>query len=309
MGFFFQNYSFATIVTFIVLVAGLMLFNEITRRSKIASLIAYGIIPVILVIGILSGFVDTPSSRTWFGTVKTFSALAGVWGFLLIRYNDKVGKSKFAWYFPALILAINIAEAVFKDLEVFNTFKTLTVDAAGLTVLGGSWNVMNAIAGIINILTLTGWMGIMVAKSKSKDMVWADQLWFWIIAYDVWNIAYCYNCISTRSMYSGMALILSCTLAEVIFKHGVWLQHRAQTLALFGMFSLFVDYQSSPLFGITASYRPEAWFTLSFAALVINCAVLAYEIYVIVKYRRNPLKEELYSHLGAYKRNKAVNGL
>lgn len=309
MGYFFQDYSVARIITFGVLVAALILLNEITRKSRAAAFVAYGVLPVILIIGILTGWINTPSSKTWFGVVKTFSALAGVWGFLAIRYLPKVEKSKFAICFPALILAINILEAVFRDFEVFSTYKTITVDEAGLTMLGGFWNIMNGIAGIILILTLTGWMGIKVAKTKSRDMVWADQLWFWILAYDVWNIAYCYNCISTRAMYSGMALILSCTLAEIFCKHGIWLQHRAQTLALFGMFSLFFNYQGSDLFGIKASYNPNAWMTLSAMALVTNIAVGVYEIYVIKKYKKNPFKEEVYTHLVSYKQNMTDNNL
>ena len=309
MGLFFQDYSVARILTFIVLVACLVLFNEITRKSKAASLVAYGIIPVILVIGILMGWINTPSSKTWFGVVKTFSALAGVWGFLAIRFIPRVEKSKFTFIFPALILSVNILEAVVKDFEVFATYKELTVDEAGLVVLGGPWNIMNGIAGIILILTLTGWMGIKVANTKSRDMVWADQLWFWIVAYDVWNIAYCYNCISTRSMYSGVALILSCTVAEAFLKRGLWLQHRAQTLALFGMFSLFFDYQGSDLFGIHATYSTTAWTILGAAALIVNIAVLVYEIYVCRKYKKNPLKEEVYTHLLAYKKNMKDNKL
>lgn len=81
-------------------------------------------------------------------------------------------------------------------------------------MIGGSWNVINAIAGILNIITITGWLGIQIGKTKSQDMVWADQLWFWIIAYDLWNLSYCYNCISNRSFYAGFLLLVSCTAAE-----------------------------------------------------------------------------------------------
>ena len=166
-----------------------------------------------------------------------------------------------------------------------------------------------ALAGVFLLLTMTGWMGIRVANTKSKDMVWPDQLWFWIIAYDLWNVAYCYNCIATRAMYAGVALLLSCTFAEFFVKRGIWLQHRAQTLALFGMFSLAVDYQAMPAFGITATYNPAAWTVLSALALAFNAGVLVYEVFVIVKTRRNPLKQELYTELTDYKKNLAANGL
>lgn len=308
MGFFFEGYTPIAIVGLVLLVVALMGLNELTRRSKILSIAMYCVVPVILVVLIATGVVGSPSSKTWFGVIKTYSALIGVVGFMLIRYTG-LGRRKFAWYFPVAILGINILEAIYRDYEVFATFKTMTTDAAGLTLLGGPWNLMNALAGVFLLLTMTGWMGIQVANTSSRDMVWPDQLWFWIIAYDLWNVAYCYNCIATRAMYAGVALLISCTLAEFLLKRGVWLQHRAQTLALFGMFSLAVDYQALPAFGITATYNPTAWMVLSALALAFNAGVFVYEVTVILKTRRNPLKQELYTDLAGYKENLSANGL
>lgn len=309
MGFFFQNYSALNIFCFLILVSGLILINEITRRNRKLSYLSYIIVPILLVIAIKFKIVSSPSSATWFGVVKTFSALAGVLGFMAIRYSKKVGASKFASIFPVAILAINICEAIYRDIEVFNTYKVQAVDEAGVVMQGGIWNVMNAAAGVLLLLTLTGWVGVKVAKTKSEDMVWADQLWFWILAYDAWNIAYCYNCISTRAMYAGVALIVSCTVAEFFIQKGIWLQHRAQTLAIFGMFSLAFDYNSLSAFNINATYSPSAWTVLSAIALITNLAVFVYEAYVIVKYKRNPLKGEMYTHLKAYKDNLTANNL
>lgn len=308
MGFFFQGYSITTIIAFLVMVLALILLNELTRRSKWASIVFYCVVPVVLVALIAMNYVNSPSSKTWFGVIKTFSALAGVLGFMLIRYT-KLGNKKFTFFFPLAILAINIVEAIFRDIEVFTNFKTMAVDEAGLTLLGGPWNILNALAGVFLLLTLTGWMGIRVSKTKSRDMVWPDQLWFWIIAYDLWNAAYCYNCLSTRSMYAGIALLISCTVAELFIKRGIWLQHRAQTLALFGMFSLAVDYQAMPFFTITSTYNPAAWTALSALALAFNAAVFAYEVYRIIKLKRNPLKQEMFTELKAYSLNLEANGL
>ncbi len=308
MGFFFEGYTVATVLGFLALTAALVVLNELTRRSKIFSILMYCVLPVVLVVLIAMDVVGSPSSKTWFGVIKTYSALAGVIGFMLIRYT-KLGNKKFAWYFPVAILGINILEAIYRDYEVFANFKTMTVDAAGIVQLGGPWNLMNALAGVFLLLTMTGWVGIKVANTKSRDMVWADQLWFWIIAYDLWNMAYCYNCISTRAMYAGFALLVSCTVAEFFIKRGIWLQHRAQTLALFGMFSLAVDYQAMPVFSITATYNPTAWTVLSALALIVNVAVFVYEVCVIVKTKRNPLKKEMFTHLPAYRKNLEANGL
>lgn len=308
MGFLFEGFTLITLLIFIAVVASLVLLNELTRRSRLASIALYGILPIVIVVLYLLKVVKTPSGESWFGIVKTYSALVGVWGFMLIRFT-KLGKTKFTFYFPILILAINIIEAIIREFEVFSTYKTLTIDATNVALLGGSWNILNSIAGILLMLTLTGWMGIKISKDKSKDMVWPDQLWFWIIAYDLWNLSYCYNCISTRSMYAGLALLVSCTLCEFVFKKGVWLQHRAQTLALFGMFSLLIDYQSSELFSIVSSNKEEAWLILAIISLLFNLGVFVYEIFVITKYKKNPLKEEVFTHLKSYNDNLKVNKL
>ena len=62
---------------------------------------------------------------------------------------------------------------------------------------------------ILNILTICGWFGIFISKDPSKDMIWPDMIWAWIIAYDLWNFAYTYNCISDHSAYCGLALLLA----------------------------------------------------------------------------------------------------
>lgn len=309
-GFFFSGYTVETVMMFLGLISLLVILNEVSRKNKWVATVFYGLLPIVLGILVLTGQTDSPSSKTWFGALKTYSAIIGVIGFMLIRYIDKIGKSKFAYYFPVLILVINIIEAIVKEIEVFITYSgNPTVDAAGIYMLGGPWNILNAIAGLLLMLSLTGWMGIKVAKTKSKDMVWADQLWFWIIAYDLWNISYCYNAISSRAMYAGVAIIIACTICEFFCKRGIWLQHRAQTLALFGMFSLAFDYSAFSAFSVVATYDPAAWLTLGIISLVVNAAVFGYELFVIIKHKRNPLKQEMFTDLKAYRRNLEANGL
>ncbi len=55
--------------------------------------------------------------------VKAFSALAGVIGFMIIRYT-KAQNTKFAGIFPVTILSLNILEAVFREIEVFMNYQT-----------------------------------------------------------------------------------------------------------------------------------------------------------------------------------------
>ena len=139
----------------------------------------------------------------------------------------------------------------------------------GMTYIGGPWNIMNGIAGILSILTISGWFGIIISKDKQKDMIWPDMLWFWIIAYDLWNFAYLYNCVTDRAFYGGAALLLSCTIPAFFIKKGAWLQHRAQTLALWMMLVMSVpQFFTGGKFAVASTHNPTAYMVVSIIALV-----------------------------------------
>ncbi|WP_297438174.1 DUF5692 family protein [uncultured Clostridium sp.] len=308
MGIFFENYTMGSILALIGFIIIYLVINEVTRKSKILSILVYGALPVVLGILIFTGVLDSPSSKTWFGWVKVISALIGIYGFMLIRFT-KLGENKFAMIFPVAILAINISEAVYKEIEIFMQYKTITVDSAGLVVLGGPWNIMNAIAGILCIVTLTGFVGVKASRDKSKDMIWPDMTWVYIMGYTIWNMAYVYNGVSTRAMYAGIAILLAALIAEFVFKRGAWLQHRAQILALYAMFTLSFDFQQSELFQIVPVYKESMWMILSVISLLFNVGVFIYMIYTILKYKKNPLKEEIYTHTNYYKKTIKDNNL
>jgi membrane protein YdbS with pleckstrin-like domain len=133
-------------------------------------------------------------------------------------------------------------------------------------------------------------------------MLWPDMLWFWIIAYDLWNFAYVYNCVPDHSFYAGAALLISCTIPAFFIKKGAWLQHRAQTLAIWMMFVMclpgFVD---TSKFAVKSSHNPKALFLVSLLALGSNVAVAIYNLYKIRKNRLNPLTDELHTDLPGYR--------
>ncbi len=307
--FFYTGYSLTSLAMFLLCLVVLLALNEVTRRSKWLAIAVYVALPIIctLVVWPRTTAGDGNAGGTWFSWVKTYSALAGVIIFMGIRYSKRLGKNKVMLCLPMAILAVNILEAVFADLECF---PKQGVVEAGLLMNGGPWNIINAIAGILLIITLSGWFGIMVSNKKSKDMIWADQLWFWIIAYGLWNWSYCYNCISNRSFYAGFLLLIASGVAEFLFRKGAWLQHRAQTLALWAMFSLTVDYAASTnLFSITSTQAAAPKLVLSIAALAANVAVLVFEIRTIRRTHRNPLKEPIYTDLASYQTILADNDL
>ena len=288
--FFFEHISLEAWAFWLVLLIGLMVGNEVSRRSKIGGITFFIIIPIILTIFVWPHTaVDGSGAGNWFQHIKAYSALAGCIGFMAIRYIPKLQHNKIALCFPPLILAINIIEAVVRDFEI-SSFNGIY---DGMLIVGGSWNIINGIAGILNILTITGWFGIVISKKKSQDMVWPDMLWFWIIAYDLWNIAYVYNAAGDRAFYS-IALLLAPTILAFVVNKGAWLQNRASTLALHALMlmsvpSLFFDY-----FPVLSTHDPVAHMTISCIALAANVGVAAYEVYTIKKTHRNPLKEDLY---------------
>ncbi len=308
MGFLFQPFTIINLLGFIVFVAVIVLINEMTRRSLKLSIVVFVVLPVLLAIGIYLGFLGSPTGKTWFAWVKVVSALAGVYGFLLIRFTN-LGKRKFAYYFPLAIMTLNISEAVYRELEVFASFKTLSLDAGGVMVLGGHWNILNALAGILCIVTLTGFVGIKVSKDRSKDMIWPDMTWMYIVGYTIWNFTYVYNCISNRSMYAGVGILGAALFAELVFKRGAWFQHRAQTLSVYVMFSLSFDFLLWPAMNIAPTYSVSALSALGIASFGLNLIFFIIMIMTMVKYKRNPLKQELYSHTRYFKKTLAANQL
>ncbi|MEF9952886.1 MAG: DUF5692 family protein [Clostridium sp.] len=296
--FLFESISFSQIAMWVAVIAALMALNEIARISKWTSLFLFLVLPIFLTFAVWPN-TATPESGvgTWFHYAKVYSALAGCLGFLALRHVKGLSTKKWALMFPPVILAINIMEAVIRDFECYS----LNGLVDGVVMVGGSWNIMNGIAGILNIITITGWMGIYITKDRFKDMVWPDQLWFWIIAYDLWNFAYVYNCVSDHSFYAGAALLISCTIPAFFFKKGAWLQHRAQTLAFWMMFTMsFPTFVSTSQFAVKSSHNTTALFVVSFIALASNIAVFGYYIYKIVKTKKNPLKQEMFTDLKAY---------
>ena len=291
----------------------LMAFNELGRSKPWAGITLFGIVPLVLTIFVWPT-TTAPGNEygtgTWFNWVKTYSALAGCLGFMALRFVSWTGKDgqthhlyekKWALCFPPLILAINIAEAVLRDFQVFSFGLWEGGTVENLWTISGPWNIMNGIAGILNIITICGWLGIFVSRDKTRDMIWPDMIWPWIIAYDLWNFAYTYNCISDHSAYCGLALLLSCTIPTFFIKRGAWLQHRAQTLGLWIMFIMTVPQFADRIAPIPTTHNPTAFFIVSAAALAFNAGVAVYQLIQIKRKRLNPLHDEIYTHTRPYK--------
>lgn len=304
MGILYESVGLNTWGIWLFILFALMAFNEFGRSTKWGGLFLFLLVPTVLTIFVwptTAAAGNEYGTGTWFNWVKTYSALAGVLGFMAIRFIPKLSKNKWALAFPAFILAVNILEACIRDFQCFayGAWDGAYID--NLWVMSGYWNIMNGVAGLLNIIAISGWLGIFISKDKTKDMIWADMIWPWVISYDLWNFAYTYNCIADHSFYCGLALLLSCTIPAFFIKKGAWLQHRAQTLALWIMFIMTVPSFADRLVPVATTHNPKAFFVVSLLALLANITLVVYHFYKIYKHKLNVWKDEVYSQTSAYK--------
>ena len=227
----YQSISLYAVLGWVGLLAACIALNELCRRNKWFSLLMFLVLPTILTFTLWPQTAGPGTTMgIWFYHVKVYSVVAGCLGFMAIRFVPGLAKSKWVLFFPAFILALNIGEAVVRDFQVY-TFHATGQLIDGMGMRSGPWNIMNGIAGILNIVTISVWASIFISKDKKKDMIWPDVLWFWVLAYDLWNFAYGYNCVGDQSFYSGLCMLAACTIPALMWRKGAYLQHRAQTLA------------------------------------------------------------------------------
>ena len=222
-------------IAMLAVLAGLILLNEFARRTKFGGLMMFGIIPLALTVYFIviavcagQGVEWAVNNQThlymngWFHYAKLYAALAGCIGFMMIKYEWGIGKKQWFRAFPFVIVAINILIAVASDFEsAINGWYSWWLSSEDVWLYGGWHNVMNGIAGILNILCMTGWWKVYSSKDK-KDMIWPDMIWVYIVVYDIWNFAYTYNCLPTHSWFCGVALLLAPTIAALIWNKGGW---------------------------------------------------------------------------------------
>lgn len=234
----------------LLVLIGLMILNEICRRYKYSNYLLWFILPIVL-IPLWSSYGVT----YWFKWVKLYSVVGAAALFTLIRFT-KVGDMKWAKFGAAAFLAINISEAVMQDFS-----------------MGNLANILNAIGGVLSIITLAGWAHIYADKSKEKDMIWPAMTTFWILAYDVWNIVFVYLNFP-GSATAQMMVLIAATLPSLFIKKGTWLQARAFTLA--GSFMYYFTcpfmYESNV---VVMPRNDELMLAAGAASFVIN-AVYAY---------------------------------
>lgn len=306
------------LLAWVAVFVGLVLLNEIARRSKAGGVLCFIVVPAVLTVYFIAIAIGAAKGQdwalnnqthvyqnSWFHYAKLYAATIGCIGFMFLKYKWGIGKKEWFKVFPFLIVAINILIAVASDFE----------SAIKGGIAGGWWNWVNGIAGLINIFCMTGWWGIYSSKDE-KDMLWPDMTWCYILAYDLWNFEYTYNNLPSHSWYCGLALLLAPTFANAFWNKGGWIQNRANTLAIWCMFAqvlpLFQDkwvpvltsvYPDDYVMSATqpASADPRMQGIIAVIALVANVIVFAAIIKRSVQLKKNPYKNEIFTHQKDYK--------
>ena len=344
----FQVYGDGALIQWAGMIAvllGLILLNEFARRTKTGGIVMFCVLPLLITVYLVAiQFIDVsklPSfakdtlteMNGWFHYAKLYAALAGCIGFMMIKYKWGIGKQHWFKCFPFVIVALNILIAVASDFEsAINGFAVgglaggYWLSTENVWLYGGWHNVLNGVAGVLNILCMTGWWSVYSSKDKNKqDMVWPDMIWYYIICYDIWNFAYTYNCLPTHSWYCGVALLLAPTIAAFCWNRGGWIQNRAYTLAIWCMFAqVFPAFQNHSVFSAVPTLYPsssiyDATTTLSNAAMpasanwapmmIFSAIALAFNAYVFAVVitraklqHKNPYKEDIFTDTKDYKK-------
>ncbi len=300
MGFFFENLSLQALVAFLLYFAILWVLNSFALKNKWTGLFMYLIIPIVGVSIIWPITAKGTNMDNWFSHAKVLSAAAGCLIFYAFRYSKKIQGIKWYRILPMLILALNMIEAIAREFEIGNMAVPQTVD--GMYYMGGVWNQINGWAGILNLILICGWFGMFIMKDKNRTMCWPDMTWWWIIGYDLWNAAYSYNCLGNRSFYVFPVLLVATVIAHKEGK-GAWLQHRASTLVIanYIMFT-FPHWMVDSNVAVASSWNPNAMILISVAALVWNIVIFVIQLRVIIRDRKNPLTDELFTQTKDYQR-------
>ncbi len=315
----------------VMVFVGLVVMNEIARRTKIGGIACFLALPAALTIYFVAIYIGAAAGapwalnndtyvhmNSWFHYAKLYAATIGCIGFMVLKYHwGKLGKVEWFKAFPFVIVAINILIAVASDFESVAKAGSLAggwwKSSEGVWLYGGWWNLLNGLAGLINIVCMTGWWSIYSSKDK-KDMLWPDMIWVYILAYDVWNFQYTYLNLPTHAWYCGLALLLAPTFANALWNKGGWIQNRANTLALWCMFAqVFPLFQDASRFttvpvlygegGIAAATAatmpvtadPKMQGIISMLSIAVNIVAFAFILKRAKAQNTNPWKKEIFS--------------
>lgn len=329
----FQINSMWQLLGWVLVFAGLVILNEIERRTKLGGYgIFVGVLAILTVYFIAiqisaanGGWGATNDTYVymggWFHYAKLYAAAFGCIGFMFLKYKQWIGKTNWFKVWPFVIVAINIMIAVASDFESAikgaQAVNGWWYSIEDVWLNGGWWNWVNGIAGILNIFCMTGWWGIYSSKDKNtEDMLWPDMTVWFIVAYDIWNFQYTYANLPTHTWYCGVALLLAPTFANALWNKGGWIQNRANTLATWCMFAqVFPLFQVGSKFAVLPSLYGKEWTNglelataaqpayanptaqgvMAILAIVVNVLCITIIIKRSLEQKKNPYKNEIFT--------------
>src|SRR5574344_2776963 len=126
----FEITSAYQILGWILVFAGLIICNELARRSKAGGIFFFFVLPAALTVYFIAIYICAAQGmqwaltnptyvymNSWFHYAKLYAATIGCIGFMMLKYQWGIGRKEWFKPFPFVIVAINILIAVGSDIE------------------------------------------------------------------------------------------------------------------------------------------------------------------------------------------------
>lgn len=247
----------------------LVILQEVFRRSRILTLLVFGLLPPVIVVAMLiMGYLD------WFKLAKIVSVPLGIMLIWFCRYTS-FGEKRLGFVLIHCVLLINIMEAVVKDLTtaIQAGVVDLKLISCGLTASSGvmlifSLALPRTAQNFVNTPSLKQ-IAFIDVKSPTRDFCYGSMPLSWIIAYTAWHLSFIYlNFPEDIFMHLGLhgaALFVGLRRPEL------WLQTRALSLGIF-LIAAYSFHQHLGPFKASQSLLVELAFGLSLISLLISIA-------------------------------------
>lgn len=314
MGVFFNLYGgnaafsligFAAVFIFAVIII------EVARRTKAGDIIFFIALPCALtayfvVIKILAknGVEWALKNYTyvykndWYDYLKLCAAIFGAVGFILLRRGVSIGKKRWFKFLPFAFISAQLIICVGIELNI-------AVTGDKFYPFTGWWDIVNALAGFINIFCFTG-RGYTYLSKDGRDVLCPNLTKRYMAAFSLWYFTFMYSCAPAESWYGGLAVLLAVIFAEAFFGRGGWAQNYVKILTLWYMFSAVAPIlRPSGLFYTSPSYISSSDMSvvgvMAVVSFAVNAVVLASVIARGIKQGKNPYESEVFTDTPYYK--------
>ena len=292
---------------------GLIVLNEVGRRTKLGAAIIFGVAPlamtiycVAIAIGVSQGAewaLTNPThvyQNSWFHYAKVYAALAGCWGFIAIKYQW--GKDRQGALVPRMAVCDRRHQHL--DRRRVRLRERLSLLCPGRVHLGhlrrchAAGRLEQRVQRhrrshqhllhdrLVERLRLRGSDRHAVAR---HDLGLHHRLRYLELLLHLQLPAH------PLHGFCGFALLLAPTVAAFIWNKGGWIQNRAFTLAIWCMFArVFPYFREESIFVTHSTLDPGAATAVSIAALIANVAAIIYIAYRAKKLGRNPYKQDVF---------------